>query len=64
MRFHAWKRHEIIVWNRMEPYGSMHGIAWNSMWRRIRGDLNPRPYAQNPSPQPSALSGLQVSFLG
>ena len=31
IRFHAWKRYGIHVWNSMEPYGSMHGIAWNQM---------------------------------
>ena len=30
----TWKRHESIEWN--QPYGSMHGIAWNSMWRWIQ----------------------------
>ena len=29
MRFHAWKRHEIIVWNHMVPCMESHGRLMN-----------------------------------
>ena len=29
MRFHAWKRHEIIVWNHMVPCIESHGRLMN-----------------------------------
>ena len=40
MRFHAWKLHEIIVWNHMVPCMESHGRLMN---------LDPGSYAENDS---------------